>query len=223
MLRKKDNELRQEVLDELEWDSRVEWPALSAIDVAVKDGVVTLTGTVSNYAGKMAAQEAAHTVRGVFDVVNNIQVEVERGHLDAETARAVRSALAGDVLVPDDRIHATVADGWVTLAGDVNNLRQRADAERAVLHLAGVVGVINNIVVKPPHVDPEELRSGIEEALERRAEREAERLRIKIEDGVVGLWGRVHSWQERRAVVGSISHAPGVREVNDHLRVDPYF
>gem|GEM_PF-4394599 len=37
------------------------------------------------------------------------------------------------------------------------------------------------------------------------------------------LWGRVHSWQEKRAVLGSMSHAPGVSRVVDHLRVDPYF
>jgi osmotically-inducible protein OsmY len=63
----------------------------------------------------------------------------------------------------------------------------------------------------------------IEFALERRADREAERLRIEVSDGEVDLWGRVHSWQERRAVLGSISHAPGVTQVRDHFRIDPYF
>jgi osmotically-inducible protein OsmY len=72
-------------------------------------------------------------------------------------------------------------------------------------------------------VDPKELREQIEYALERRADREAERLRVEVHDGAVDLWGRVHSWQEKRAVLGSISHAPGVVEVTDHLRIDPYF
>jgi osmotically-inducible protein OsmY len=67
------------------------------------------------------------------------------------------------------------------------------------------------------------LREEIEFALERRADREAERLRIEVNDGEVDLWGRVHSWQERRAVLGSISHAPGVTQVRDHFRIDPYF
>src|SRR6266508_3680387 len=70
---------------------------------------------------------------------------------------------------------------------------------------------------------PQELREEIEYALERRADREAERLRVDVHDGAVDLWGRVHSWQEKRAVIGSISHAPGVSEVRDHLRIDPYF
>jgi osmotically-inducible protein OsmY len=86
-----------------------------------------------------------------------------------------------------------------------------------------VIGVINKIRMVPRKVDPEELREQIEYALERRADREAERLRIEVNDGAVDVFGRVHSWQEKRAVLGSISHAPGVMTIRDHLRLDPYF
>lgn len=220
MLRKRDTTLREEVLRELRWDTRV---AGAGLEVLILDGVVTLRGNVPTYSKKVAALEAAHRVAGVLDVVDDLRVSVEHSHRDAEVARAVRNALEWDVLVPDDRITSTVSDGWVTLEGGVGNLREREDAERAVLNLRGVVGVVNKIRVKPQAADPEELRAQIEDALERRADREAERLRVEVGDGTVELWGRVHSWQERRAVVGSISHAPGVREVKDHLRVDPYF
>ena len=223
MLEKSDNRLRQDVLDELEWDSRVEWPAPSGLDVSVRDGVVTLGGTVSSYAGKKAAQEAAHAVAGVLDVADEIEVRTERRYDDAQLARAVRHMLEWHMLVPDENIRSTVADGWVTLEGTVSNLRERTDAEGVVLKIRGVVAVINKLAVKPPEVDSEELRADIEEALERRADREAERLHVEVRDGVVELRGRVHSWQERRAVVGSVSHAPGVREVKDRLRIDPYF
>jgi len=220
MLRKSDDTLREEVSRELRWDTRV---AGAGLEVLILDGVVTLRGNVPTYSGKAAALEAAHRVAGVLDVVDDVRVSVEHSHRDAEIARAVRNALEWDVLVPDDRITSTVSDGWVTLEGEVGNLRESGDAERAVLNLRGVVGVVNKISVKPQAADPEELRAQIEDALERRADREAERLRVEVGDGTVELWGRVHSWQERRAVVGSISHAPGVREVKDHLRVDPYF
>ena len=220
MLRKSDGALRDDVSKELRWDSRV---AYAGIDVSVLDGVVTLRGSVPTAAKKVAAQEAAHRVTGVLDVVNDINVRVGHVRRDEEIAHAVRAALEWDVLVPDDRITSTVSDGWVTLEGEVENLRECEDAERAVLNLRGVVGVVNKVRVMPQAADPEELRAQIEDALERRADREAERLRIEVGDGTVELWGRVHSWQERRAVVGSVSHAPGVREVKDHLRVDPYF
>jgi osmotically-inducible protein OsmY len=135
----------------------------------------------------------------------------------------VRSALEWDALVPNELITSTVSDGWVTLEGDVDYWREREDAERAILRLSGVVGVINKITIRKRPLDPKELREQIEYALERRADREAERLRVEVHDGAVDLWGRVHSWQEKRAVLGSISHAPGVSRVVDHLRVDPYF
>ena len=222
MRRKSDNQIKQDVLRELKWDSRVAW---AGAGVSVQDGVVTLTGTAPSYAKKLAAQEAAHRVWGVLDVANDIEVSAfaEHARTDTEIAQAVRDALEWDVLVPDEQIKSTVSDGWVTLEGAVNTLREFSDAERAVLRLAGVVGVINNIEIRPTGVNPEELLTDIEAALERRAEREAQRLRIEVLDGSVGVWGRVHSWQEKRAVLGSISHAPGVREVNDHLRIDPYF
>ncbi len=223
MQRKKtDNEVKQQVLRELKWDSRIGW---SEIGVEVIDGVVTLTGVVSSYAKKLAAQEAAHRISGVLDVANDVEVRPDGVFVrsDADIARAVRHILEWDALVPDERIKSTVSDGWVTLEGDVDFWHQREDAERTVLRLEGVIGVLNEITVPPKSVDPMELREEIEYALERRADREAERLRIEVNDGAVDLFGRVHSWQEKRAVLGSISHAPGVCAVRDHLRVDPYF
>jgi len=223
MLQKRsDRELTQQVLSELRWDSRL---ACTDISVAVNEAVATLTGSVSSYARKVAAQEAAHRVAGVLDVANDIMVEPIKlfARTDTEIASAVRNALEWDALVPNEVITSTVSDGWVTLEGNVKYWREREDAERAILRLAGVVGVINNITIRKQTVDPKELREQIEYALERRADREAERLRVDVHDGAVDLWGRVHSWQEKRAVLGSISHAPGVSRVVDHLRVDPYF
>jgi osmotically-inducible protein OsmY len=219
---KTDSEIKQQVLRELKWDSRIGW---SHIGVEVTEGVVTLTGVVSSYAQKLAAQEAAHRIKGVLDVANDVEVKPAGLFVrsDAEIALAVRNALEWDALVPDERIKSTVSDGWVTLHGDVDFWQQREDAELSVLRLEGVIGVTNEITVAPKPVDANELREEIEYALERRADREAERLRIEVHDGAVDLFGRVHSWQEKRAVVGSISHAPGVSEVRDHLRIDPYF
>jgi osmotically-inducible protein OsmY len=173
----------------------------------------------------VAAHQAAHRVAGVLDVANNVEVKpIGRfARTDSEIAKAVRQTLEWDALVPDERILSTVSDGWVTLEGDVDFWRERQDAEQAVLRLAGVVGVINMITIRKIEVDSQALREEIEKALERRADREAERLRIEVSDGVVDLWGRVHSWAERRAVIGSISHSPGVLGVRDHMRVDPYF
>jgi osmotically-inducible protein OsmY len=220
--RRSDRDLKRRILRELKWDSRVSW---ASINVEVADGIVTLVGIVPSYVQKIAAQEAAHRVAGVLDVANDIEVRPidQFVRTDSEIAGAVRNALEWDALVPNELIKSTVSDGLVTLEGQVDYGRERTDAERAIRRLAGVVGVINKITIRKQTVNEKQLREEIEFALERRADREAERLRIEVHDGAVDLWGRVHSWQEKRAVIGSIAHAPGVTQLKDHLRIDPYF
>jgi osmotically-inducible protein OsmY len=215
-----DSQIQQEVLRELKWDSRIE-PA--DVGVTVKAGVVTLVGVVRTFAEKLAAQEAVHRVKGVLDVANDLEVKFFNGatRSDTEIAGAVRHALEWDVWVPDERIQSTVSDGWVTLEGMVDLLRQREDAERAVRRLAGVRSIKNKIVVAGPKISSEEVKDMIEDALERRAEREASRIKVSVSGGLVTLSGLVRSRAEKRAIVGTVSHAPGVRAVNDEILIDP--
>jgi osmotically-inducible protein OsmY len=219
LVTKTDSEIQQDVLRELRWDTRVDE---TDVGVEVDSGIVTLTGTVSSWAKRVAAQEAAHRVRGVLDVADDIQVKVPGtpGLTDAEIARSVRQALEWDVFIPDEGVRSTVTNGTVTLEGDVDYGHQRHDAERAVRNLAGVRSVVNRILVKPPRVAPQEVRRTIEQALERRAEREAQRIDIQVHDGRVSLHGTVRSWSEREAVVGAAQGTTGVREVENHLRIE---
>ena len=220
-IRKSDLTIQQDVMRELRWDTRI---GPTEVGVEVDKGVVTLTGTVENFAKKHAATEAAHRVAGVLDVANDIKVHLagSPGKTDTEIARAVRSALEWDAFVPDQRIRSNVSDGWVTLEGEVEFLREREDAGRVVRRLGGVKGVWNQITIKPSKADPKAIRKLIEDALERRAEREAEQIGVAIEDETVTLSGKVNSWLEKDAIVGVIGHAPGVRMVNDKLRIEPW-
>jgi osmotically-inducible protein OsmY len=216
-----DAEIQQDVLRELKWDPRV---SQTEVGVQVRNGVVTLTGTVSSYAKRLAAAEAAHRVQGVLDVANDLQARVEGigRKTDPEIAQAVRTALRWDVFVPDEKIRSTVSDGWVTLEGDVDNWSQRYDAERAIERLAGVVGVRNVITVRAVSADPGRIRADIEDALDRQAEREARRITVSVKDGVATLTGAVRSWGERNAVERVAGNAPWVRRVDSKLEVDPY-
>jgi osmotically-inducible protein OsmY len=218
---KTDQEIQQDVFRELRWDSRVDQ---TEIGVEVDNGIVTLTGTVDSYAKKVAAREAAHRVMGVLDVADDVQVKspgsLER--TDTEIARAVRMTLEWDAFVPDQKIRSTVTEGFVTLDGEVATLREKEDAEAAVRNLAGVREVRNRLLVAAIKADPVKLRESIEEALERRAEREAERIRVHVEEGTVTLEGKVRTWPEKQAILGAVSHAPGVREVRDKLAVNPW-
>jgi osmotically-inducible protein OsmY len=218
---KSDREIQEDVLKELRWDSRIRQ---AEVGVEVDDGVVTLTGTVDGWAKKVAAKEAAHRVMGVRDVADDVRVKLPGSleRTDTEIAQDVRFALEWDAFVPDQDIRSTVSDGRVTLEGQVHTLRQKEDAERAIRGARGVKEVNNWLTVEPVKADPEQLRKSIEQALERRAEREAEKINVTVRDGVVTLKGRVRNWSEKEAVLGVVSHAPGVRNVSDQLFVRPW-
>jgi osmotically-inducible protein OsmY len=217
---KSDRQIQQDVISELQWDSRVD---ATRVGVEVDGSVVTLSGDVSDYVKKMAAQDAAHRVAGVHDVVNHIQVHLPGSiqRTDTDVAQAVRHALEWDVVVPDEQIQSTVADGWVTLEGEVDTWHERDAADRAVRHLTGIRGVINKLEVNLPYVRTDDIRDEIEHALERRAERHANRIQIDVFGNTVRLSGRVASWPEREAVVGAARGTPGVRTVEDQLTIDP--
>lgn len=219
---KTDRQIHEAVLQELKWDTQVDE---MEVGVEVDRGIVTLTGTVSSYAKKMAAQDAAHRVSGVLDVANDILVKIPNTQIrnDTEIAQAVRKALEWDALLASDTIRTTVANGWVTLEGTVPFLVDRTRAEIAVHNLLGVCGVTNHLEVSAPSVAPETVRHAIEEALERRADREADRIEVQVKDGTVFLTGQVHNWHEKQAVLGAAGYASGVRKIEDHLRIDPYF
>ena len=124
--------------------------------------------------------------------------------------------------MPDEDIRSTVSGGIVTLEGQVYTLRKKEDAARAIRTVPGVKEVTNWLTVPSVKADPEKLRESIEEALQRRAEREAEKIQVTVGDGVVTLAGRLRTWPQKTAVRGVVSHAPGVREVRDPLVVRPW-
>lgn len=219
-IKKTDTQIHHDVIEELKWDSRVDE---TEVGVQVAAGVVTLTGTVTSWAKRVAAQEAARRVIGVLDVANDLKVKAVGGlsRTDTEIAQAVRQALEWDVFVPNEKITSTVTDGWVTLEGPVERSTQREAAERAVRNLMGVKMVVNKITVTQPKAVTGDVRKAIEQALERRAEREARQIGVDVRDGTVTLTGPVHSWAERKSVLAAARFTPGVRVVEDHLRTEP--
>ncbi|MBI3969356.1 MAG: BON domain-containing protein [Chloroflexi bacterium] len=148
---KSDLEIRQAVIRELEWDPHVEE---ADVGVEIDGRIVILTGTVTSYSKRLAAQEAAHRVEGVLDVANDIRVWLPNAKTftDTDVARHVRQALEMDVEVPSHRIRSTISTGWVVLEGDVDAWHEREAAERAIRYLAGVRGVTNEIQILAPEL-----------------------------------------------------------------------
>jgi osmotically-inducible protein OsmY len=214
-----DATLKTDVTHELAWDIRIDE---ASIGVSAHHGIVTLTGTVGSWAEKHAAEEAAHRVACVLDVANEIEIKPSWSAMrtDADIAEAVRNALTWNRFLPGQRIRSTVADhGAVTLTGAVPTLAQRDEAERVVRELEGVRCLVNEITVDAPSVAANTLLATIKQALGRHVAREVDRIAVEVQGDTVVLSGVVDSWRERRAVLGAAKGTPGVRCIDDRLRL----
>ena len=213
-----DRDIQRDVLEELEWDRRVQ---PHEVGVSVKDGIVTLGGTVDSYTKRWAAQEAAFRVLGVKALANDLEVQLPSSaeRTDAELALAALTALTWDADIPTTTLDVSVSHGWVTLAGTLDTPFQRQQAEQAIHRLAGVRGVSNLLMVRISSV-PTDIKQRIERALVRNAETDAQHIAVEVRDHTAILRGKVRSHAERRAAEGSALSAPGITEVDNQLKVD---
>ncbi len=211
-----DKELRQLVIDELEYEPSVD---AADIGVAAEKGVVTLSGHVADYVQKMAAERAAWRVKGVRGIAQKIEVRLpgDKKWNDDEIAQRALNILAWNTLIPRDCVRVRVSDGWITLSGGVNWNYQRQAAENEVRKLSGVKGVTNDITLSSV-VQASDVKRRIQDALKRHAEVEADAVHVDVRsDGTVRIDGRVDNWSEMQAVEHAVWSAPGVQRVDDHL------
>jgi osmotically-inducible protein OsmY len=214
-----DTDVQQDVLEELRWE-----PSLRNDDiaVAVREGVITLAGFVDSFLDKWKGERVASRVKGVKAVVNDLEVRLPTSsqRADPDIARAVLDALKWNVWVPDDRVRVKIEKGWVTLEGEADWYYEREEAERAARRITGLRGITNLITVRS-RPTPSDVKQRIKDALERGADFDADRITVEVEAEKVVLRGTVRAYTEKRDAERAARNAPGVRDVDNRVTVDP--
>lgn len=212
-----DTKLYTDVIDKLNFE-----PFLNTDHITVgltEESVVTLKGKVPNYMQKKDAENAVKKVRGVKGIANDLEVELAGIHRrdDTDIAEAAVTSLKWS-LVPEDKIKVVVDNGWVTLTGEVDHYFQKKDAEFSVQRLTGVRGVANLITLKQK-ITPQEVKNKIMSEFQRIAALDAKQIQVETEDDKVTLKGSVSSWHEKEEAETAAWKIPGIRDVNNQLRI----
>lgn len=215
---KSDLQIQKDVIEEIRWE-----PFLnsSEIGVAVKNGIVTLSGQVDSYSKKIIAEKAAKRVSGVRAVAEDIQVGVLPGlrKTDTEIAEAVLNALRWNSAVRDEKIKIKVEDGNVKLEGEVEWEYQRSSIRSAIENLAGVRSIVNLVTVKPK-TTPTEIQQKIEAAFQRSATVDAGKITAEVIGSKVILRGEVRSFAEKEDAELAAWNAPGVTSIESKLEIE---
>jgi osmotically-inducible protein OsmY len=214
---KTDEKIQQDVIEQIKWNPQLN---ASEIGVAVKNGVVTLSGQVDTYQKKLLAEKEARKVSGVKAIAEDIHVGLSATNkkTDTEIAEAVLNALKWHTSIPHENIQVKVEDGFVTLEGEVEWEFQRESAKNAVVSLAGVRSVINTIKLKGK-VTPDDLKQKINAAFHRSATIDAGKIEVEVVGTKAILKGKVRSFAEREDAESTAWSAPGILDVDNKLEL----
>ena len=214
---KTDYQIQQDVIDQLKWE-----PVLNSaqIGVAVKNGIVTLSGFVETYYKKTRAENAAKKVSGVRAVAEDLRVGVSPIYkkTDAEIAESVLTTLKLHTSVPEDKVKVKVEDGIVTLEGEVDWDYQRRTAKESLTGLPGVRDIISYITLKPL-VTADNIKQRINATFLRQATIDASRIFIEVSGSKVILTGHARSFAEKEDAISAAWGAPGISDVIDKIAV----
>jgi osmotically-inducible protein OsmY len=215
---KSDIKIQEDVMEQLKWEPFLK---SSEIGVAVKNGIVTLSGQVDSYSKKLAAENAAKKIAGVRAIAEDIQIGVSPTNrkTDTEIAEAVLNALKWHTMIPDEKIKVKVEDGVVRLDGEVEWEYQRTQAKLVIEDLAGIRYVLNFIKVKP-QISATEIRNKINSAFKRSALIDSGKITIEVIGSNVCLKGKVRSYAEKEDAENAVWNAPGVANVDNRLEIE---
>lgn len=214
-------------------------PHLNAIDIAFADGDLTITGEVATVAVKKLALERAAAIRGVDHIIDRLHVAPAERMEDGQIRDLVRDALLQEPALSDcalrewvkgrlepvrspagarGMIDIRVADGVVTLDGDVPGLSRKRLAGVLAWWVPGSRDVVNGIGVTPPEDDSDdEIAEAVTLVLEKDPFVNAAQIRVGVRRSVVTLTGVVPTDAEREMAAHDAWYVFGVDKVVNRI------
>ncbi|MBD3392988.1 MAG: BON domain-containing protein [Chitinivibrionales bacterium] len=203
------------------------------IDVAVDDGVVTLSGSVDSYAERRIAVNAAKGVKGIREIIDEISIDVKDTRSNSEIQAEIKARLRLDPYVDHRTLHVAVENGRVVLSGTVRSMVE-ANYAMEDARVAGVKSIdINQLEVdwkagrdmrrdkKHPVRTDEQILRALKDVFEHDARVESFNLAVTVRGGTVSLRGTVDNLMARRAAERGARNVMGVAEVQSFLKVRP--
>ena len=196
------------------------------IQVAFRDGVATLTGTVDSLGVKLDAERAARKVGGVFRIVNDVNV-----HADDVTDRQILEQARKQVVtyyaygIFDNVLLGAQGDKLV-VSGQVSQPFKRQDMGNFLSHIKGVAELENRLEVLPTSIDDERLRLAIARAIFRDpyfvhyANQAVPPIHIIVKNGNVTLEGMVNSAVDRAKAENAARFAATFFSLTNNLGVE---
>ncbi len=203
-----------------------------AFKTDAKEGVVTLTGTVSEESHKILAQETAASLPGVIRVDNQLATEAEAAaeNKDLWIARKIKITLFFHRNVNAGKTDVVVKDGNVTLTGVASSTAQKELTSEYVSDIDGVVTVVNSMVVAEapePEVrtasekmDDASITAQVRTTLMAHRSTSAIKTKVETRDGVVFLTGIAKNAAEKALVSKLVNDLQGVTSVKNQMTVE---
>lgn len=203
-----------------------------AIKAEAKNGLVTLTGTVSEESHKTLAQETAASLPGVTRVDNKLATKAEVAAENADTwiGRKVKVALLFHRNVNGSKTAVEVKDGVVTLKGEASDSAQKELTSEYAKDIEGVKQVKNEMTVaskpvmaertKAEKMDDASVTAQVKTALMTHRSTSSVNTKVETRDGTVTLTGIAKNAAEKSLVTKLVTDIQGVNSVKNEMTVE---
>ncbi len=218
MKKNADEFIKQEILDQLVWDTSVD---ANDVFVNVADGVVQLSGVVPTYTAKLAAEKNAYRVADVVRVENLIKVELLPEIMipvDIEITNMIKSKFVWDDQIDAAKIDVETLNGVVTLTGSVNSYWEKSLAKNLASATKGVQHVENNLAVAVGKTFADvDIENDIKKAFKRNVLIDANKIDVSVKNGIAHLKGIVPFYSMKEEAFNIAMMTAGILDVTDEI------